>query len=64
MKRFSKKILNWGLAELGIFLAAFTYSIYRMSAVVYGPPPCEIIETDSISKDNIQESDDFSKKHP
>lgn len=42
MKRFSKKISNWGLAGIGAFLAMLCSGIYKMYNVVYGPPvePC------------------------
>lgn len=72
MKRLSKKISNWGIAGLGFFLAAFTYGLYRMYAVVYGPPPAylygsptyEISDNDSISSDTVMESDNIQEKHP
>lgn len=67
MKKLSKRILNWWVAGLGVFLAALTYSLYRMYAVVYGPPPAclygpppyEISDNDSISNDTIIESDNI-----
>lgn len=70
MKRFSKKISNWGLAGIGVFLAMLCSGIYKMYNVVYGPPvePCvygpptfEI--TDSLKNDTVSNCE-YVPKNP
>lgn len=68
MKRISKKISNWGLAGIGVFLAMLCTGVYKMFNVVYGPPvePClygpppfEII--DSLKNDTVNNYEQVSK---
>lgn len=73
MKRFSKRMKNWGLAGLGFILAVLTYCGYKMYSVVYGPRPdydpiclygprpIEITDSDSLGRDVIKDSDNISK---
>lgn len=73
MKRFSKRMKNWGLAGLGIILAVLTYCGYKMYSVVYGPRPdydpiclygprpIEITDSDSLGRDEIKDSENISK---
>lgn len=66
MKRFSKKISSWGLAGLGFILAVITFCGYKMFAVVYGPrpvdcvygpPPFEISDNDSLKNDSVNNAE-------
>lgn len=74
MKKISKRISKWGLAGLGFVIAALTYCGYRMFSVVYGPqsdadiepciygpPPLEIKDIDSLKNDTVNNTENLIK---